>query len=85
METIYDWLSLGIFAGLIVLFLHRSTKAAADDQDDSLLLYLVAGGGCAASNYFGNEGQELVAISLIGLTLAFIVYFLKPFGWTWKS
>jgi hypothetical protein len=50
-----------------------------------LLLYLVAGAGCAASNYFGNEGQELVAIALIGLTLGFIIHFLKPFGWTWKS
>ena len=30
METIYDWVSLGIFAGLIVLFLQRSTSDRAE-------------------------------------------------------
>jgi len=32
MDTIYDWLSLAIFAGLIVLFLQRSTSDAADND-----------------------------------------------------
>ena len=78
METIYDWLSLAIFAGLIVLFLQRSTSDAAE-KDVSLLYYLGAGVGCGVANYFGNKGQDVVAIALLLATLGFIAYFLKPF------
>lgn len=78
MSTVYDWVSLAIFAGLVVLFLQRSTGESAE-KDASLLYYLGAGVGCAAANYFGNEGQHVVAIALIVVTIAFIIYFLKPF------
>jgi hypothetical protein len=53
METVYDWVTLAIFAGLIVLFLQRSTGDRAE-KDVSLLYYLAAGVGCAVANYFGN-------------------------------
>lgn len=79
METIYDWITLAIFAGLIVLFLQRSTSAQTE-HNDSLLLYLAAGVGCAVANYFGNEGNDLLAVGLIVLTVAFIIRFLKPFS-----
>ena len=79
MQTIYDWVSLGIFAGLIVLFLQRSTSDRAEG-DVSLLSYLGAGVGCAAANYFGDQGQDIVAIVLLVATLAFVFYFLKPFN-----
>jgi ABC-type Mn2+/Zn2+ transport system permease subunit len=78
MDTIYDWLSLAIFAGLIVLFLQRSTSERGDN-DVSLLYYLGAGVGCAVANYFGNKGQDIVAILLLLATVGFIAYFLKPF------
>ena len=78
MDTIYDWLSLAIFAGLIVLFLQRSTSERADN-DVSLLYYLGAGVGCAVANYFGNKGQDVIAILLLIATVAFIAYFMKPF------
>ena len=78
MDTIYDWVSLAIFAGLIVLFLQRSTSERADN-DVSLLYYLGAGVGCAVANYFGNKGQDIIAILLLVATVAFIAYFLKPF------
>ena len=78
MDTIYEWLSLAIFAGLIVLFLQRSTSERADN-DVSLLYYLGAGVGCAVANYFGNKGQDIVAIALLVATVGFIGYFLKPF------
>jgi Ca2+/Na+ antiporter len=78
MQTIYDWLSLAIFAGLIVLFLQRATSERAE-RDASLLYYLGAGAGCAVANYFGNEGQDVVAILLLVATVAFIFFFLKPF------
>ncbi len=78
MSTVYDWISLGIFAALVVLFLQRSTGESTE-KDASLLYYLGAGVGCAAANYFGNEKQHVVAIALIVATIGFIVYFLKPF------
>jgi hypothetical protein len=78
MQSIYDWLSLAIFAGLIVLFLQRSTSDRAD-KDVSLFYYLTAGVGCAVANYFGNNGQDIIAILLLVATLGFIAYFLRPF------
>jgi hypothetical protein len=84
MDTIYDWVSLGIFAGLVVLFLQRSTSEQSG-KDASLLYYLAAGVGCAAANYFGNQGQNLVAILLLAATGAFIIFFLKPFRLTPRS
>ncbi len=76
METVYDWLTLGIFAGLVVLFLQRSSE---EDPQDSLWSYLGAGVGCAVSNYVGNEGYHIIAAALILGTLAFITFVLKPF------
>ena len=79
METIYDWVTLGIFAGLVVLFLQRSTSET-ETEKDSLLWYLAAGAGCAVTNYFGNKGNDLVAIVVLAGTLALIFIFLKPFN-----
>jgi len=77
METVYDWVSLAIFAGLIVLFLQRSTSDRAD-KDVSLLYYLGAGVGCAVADYLGNHGEDILAILLLVATVAFIFYYLKP-------
>ena len=80
METVYDWVTVAIFAGIIVLFMQRSMSDEVEREGDSLWLYLAAGVGCAVANYFGNEGQHVVAVLLIAGTLAFILYFLKPFS-----
>ena len=77
MQSVYDWVSLAIFAGLIVLFLQRSTSEHAE-TDVSLFYYLAAGVGCAMANYFGNRGQDIIAILLLVATVGFIIYFLKP-------
>lgn len=86
MSTVFDFLTMGIFAGLIVLFLKRSVGDDAalpqgDEPapDDHLWQYLVAAVGCAVANYVGNEGYPLPAVALIGATLAFIAYILRPF------
>jgi hypothetical protein len=85
METIYDWVALAIFAGLVVLFLQRSTNNNNGDKDASLLLYLAAGAGCAIADYFGNHGQTVVAILLLVATVVFIAVCLKPFNLTPRS
>jgi hypothetical protein len=76
METVYDWVTLAIFAGLVVLFLQRSSQ---EDPEDSLWSYLGAGVGCAVANYFGNEGVHLVAVAIILATIAYVWIVLKPF------
>jgi uncharacterized membrane protein YjjP (DUF1212 family) len=69
--------SLAIFAGLIVLFLQRSTSDRAEN-DVSLFYYLGAGAACAVANYLGNHGQDITAIALLVATLVFIFVCLKP-------
>ena len=83
LSTIYDWLTVAIFAGLIVLFLQRSMQEAPTDK---LWHYMVASAGCALTNYFGNEAitsgetyMHLIAIAVIVATGAFVVYFIRPF------
>ena len=80
METVYDWVTVAIFAGLVVLFMQRSTSEQVRHENDNLLLYLGAGLGCAVANYIGNKGMHLIAVPLIGATLFFIFYFLRPFS-----
>lgn len=76
MSTVYDWVTVTIFAGLIVLYLQRS---AADEPKDSLWQYLAASVGCAVANYLGNEGYDFVAIGLIAVTVGYVLFVLKPF------
>ena len=78
MSSVYDWVSLAIFAGLIVLFLHRATGEQAE-QDASLFSYLGAAAGCAAGDYLGNHGQDILGVIVLAATVAFIVFYLKPF------
>ena len=86
METVYDWVTVAIFAGLVVLFVQRSTAEEPARQHDSLLLYLGAALGCAVANYVGNQGVksgnsglQLLGAALIGATILFILYYLRPF------
>ena len=79
MQTAYDWITISIFAGLIVLFMQRST--VEDEKfNDPLWMYLAAGAGCAVANFLGNEKLHIPAILAIVATLVFIFYFLKPFS-----
>lgn len=78
MKTIYDWICLGIFAGLVVLFLQRSTDSQ-HERDAPLIFYLIAGAASGVANYLGNSGQDLFAILVIVAALAFVMRYLKPF------
>ena len=79
METAYDWITIGIFAGLIVLFMQRSTSAL-EPGNDPLWKYLSAGVGCAVANYLGNEELHIPAILTLIVTVGFIFYSLRPFS-----
>lgn len=75
METIYDWMALIAFAGLIVLFLQRSSM---DDPPDTVWHYMPPAIGCALSNYLGNEGMGVLAVLTLGAVAAYVWFVLKP-------
>lgn len=86
MKTIYDLLTMAIFAGLVVLFLQRST---APEPRDHMYQYAPPAIGCAVANYIGNEavknGNNLlagIAVALILAVVGYILYVLKPFSQT---
>jgi len=73
METLYDWLSLLTFSGLITLFLNRS---AMEEPPDSIWLYMPPAIACAVANYVGNEGYGLAAIVIligVGIYVHFVL------------
>ncbi len=43
METVYDWVTMAIFAGLVVLFLQRSMS---DERQDSMIPYMAGAAMC---------------------------------------
>lgn len=75
MQTVYDWLTLAIFAGLIVLFLQRSS---AHEPKDKMYHYVPAALGCALANYLGNAGQDILAMLMIVAIAAYVWFVLKP-------
>ena len=77
METIYDWITVAIFGGLVVLFLHRSTS---DEPKDHILQYMPPAIGCALANYVGNHDQGPLSALIVVVVLVYIVLVLKPFG-----
>lgn len=74
METIYDWLTMIVFAGLIVLFLQRSTL---DEPPDTIWHYLPPSVGCAVANYLGNEGYGIAAYAVLVAVGAYLILVLK--------
>lgn len=75
MQTIYDWITIAIFAGLIVLFLQRST---AEVQVDRVIDYLPPALCCALGNYLGNNGHPVLAIAVIAVIPIYVWFVLKP-------
>lgn len=76
METVYDWVTVAVFAGLAILFLQRSSE---DEPRDKMLHYVPPAIGCAVSNYLGNEGFTIPAVALLVAVMAYINFVLKPF------
>jgi uncharacterized membrane protein YjjP (DUF1212 family) len=79
MQSVWDWASLAVFAGLAVLYLQRSVDETG--AKDRIVDYLPPAIGCAIANYLGNHGYGLVAILLLAAAVAHIVFILKPFPW----
>lgn len=76
MQTVFDWLTVMIFAGLAVLFLQRSLGPRP--ANDRVIAYLPPAIGCALANTLGNHGWGVVATVLMTATIAYIWLVLKP-------
>jgi len=77
-ETVYDWITVAIFGGLVVLFLHRSI--GDEPPKDNIWQYMPPAIGCAVANYVGNEGHGAFSAVIVVVVLAYILLVLKPFG-----
>jgi hypothetical protein len=82
-KTIYDLVTMAIFAGLVVLFLQRSV---AQEPRDHMYQYAPPAIGCAVANYVGNNAsgpvQIALAWALIVGVVGYVLYVLKPFSQT---
>lgn len=77
MKTIFDFLSIGLFAGLAILYLQRSASAERDTI--ALWKYAVPAIGCGVSNYLGNNNQVIAAVVMIVASVIFSIVMLRPF------
>jgi hypothetical protein len=82
METAYDWLSLALFAGIIVLFLQRSSMESPPDR---MIDYLPPVLGCALANQAGNYGIKNenfllhgIAVVMLAGVVVYVLLVLKP-------
>ena len=84
METVYDWITVAIFGGLVVLFLHRSVQPG--EPQDTILHYLPPAVGCAVANWVGNppQNQGLISFLIVLVVLLYVALVLKPFGLSFK-
>ena len=75
MQTVYDWASILIFAGLATLFLQRSV---AETQVDSVWQYAPPALACAVANQLGNRGYPIWAWLLLAAAVGYVFAVLKP-------
>ncbi len=77
MKTIYDIVSMVMFAGIAVLYLQRS---ASEEQDSvAIWKYGVVALGCAGGNMLGNQGHPIVAGAMLIAVVIASILMLKPF------
>ena len=78
METVYDWITVLIFAALLTRFLQSS--AGTEQSDESIWHYLVPSVGCAAANWLGNGGWHWAAAAAIVASIAYSLRFIGKLG-----
>jgi hypothetical protein len=75
-STIYDLVTIVLFAGLAILFLQRSVGPPS--ERDRIYHYAPPAVGCAAANWLGNQHYDVAAIAVIVASVAYAVIVLKP-------
>jgi len=74
-KSIYDLITLILFAGLAILYLQRSIEQARDRT----IHYLPPAIGCALANWLGDHDQPIWAGVTIVAGIAYTFFVLKPF------
>lgn len=74
METVWDWVTIFAFAGLVTLMLQRSSE---ETPRDKLWHYAPPALGCAVANQLGNAGYDLLAILLLAGVAIYVFRVLK--------
>jgi hypothetical protein len=77
MNSIYDWVSMLLFGGIVVLFLHRSMSTSR--PSDKIYHYIPPALGCAVGNYLGNNDYRVSAATVLILVVGYILFYMKPF------
>ena len=77
MHTIYDIITIIMFAFLVVLFLQRS--ASQGPPEDKIYYYIPPALGCAGANWLGNQHEDLIAIATILAVIIYVLVVLRPF------
>ncbi len=77
MSTVYDWLTMAVFAGLLVTFLQRSIGPRP--ANDRVINYLPPAVGCGLANYAGNESYALLSAVILVAVLGYIWVVIRPF------
>ena len=77
-STIFDLVTMVLFAGLAVLFLQRST---AQEPQDHMWQYAPPAIALAVANQVGNKLENLAVVAwlIIAAAVVYVVYVLKPF------
>jgi hypothetical protein len=76
MSTVYDWLTVIIFAGLAIIYLQRSAGERPDH--DAVWKYLPPAVTCVAANQIGNADWPLPATVMMFGVLAYIWFVIRP-------
>ncbi|TCD04848.1 hypothetical protein EYB45_04710 [Erythrobacteraceae bacterium CFH 75059] len=74
METVWDWLTVFCFAGLVTLMLQRSSEEVLRDK---LWHYAPPAVGCAVANYLGNEEMHVPAAIVLAAVIVYVFVVLK--------
>ncbi len=74
LETVWDWVTVFGFAGLVTLLLQRS---AEHEPRDELWHYAPPAVGFAVANYLGNHGEPWFAGAVFVAVAAYIFKVLK--------
>ncbi|MBB4857415.1 hypothetical protein HNO88_000722 [Novosphingobium chloroacetimidivorans] len=76
MSTVFDWLTVAIFAGLAVVYLQRSVGPRP--AHDAVWKYAPPAIACVAANQFGNEGWVLLGTMLMFAALVYVWFVIRP-------
>lgn len=76
MSTVFDWLTVAIFAVLAVIYLQRSVGNRP--AHDAVWKYLPPAVACVTANQVGNAGWGVPAVMLMVGAMAYVWFVIRP-------